>query len=89
MLCYNFYYECYSPYKKLKDKYVPERSTTDSKNVTICHKRKLSKNSSNETVFNISNVDYEKALTQSGYKSVDLKYAKNTEKKGTIIDVVT
>ena len=42
---------------------------------------RLSKNSSNETIFNISKVDYEKALKESGYKSVDLKYDKTTEKR--------
>ena len=42
---------------------------------------RLSKNSSNETIFNISKVDYEKPLKESGYKSVDLKYAKATEKR--------
>ena len=42
---------------------------------------RLSKNSSNETIFNISKIDYEKALKESGYKPVDLKYAKITEKR--------
>ena len=49
---------------------------------------RLSKNSSNETIFNISKIDYEKALKESGCKSVDLNYAKTTE-KGTIIEIVT
>ena len=81
----NLWNECYSPYKKLNDNllYVNISSNHPPQIIKMLPSsinEKLSKNSSNET-FNISQVDYETALKEIGYKSVDLKYAKTIEKR--------
>ena len=83
---FNLSDECYSPYKKPNDNLLYVNTSLNHppqiiKMLPSSVNERLSKNSSNETIFNISKVDYEKALKESGFKSVDLKYAKTTEKR--------
>ena len=42
---------------------------------------RLSKNSSNPEIFDKAKIDYEKALKDSGYKSVNLTFKKPAEKQ--------
>ena len=61
----------YTPYKN-------KPSTTDYKTTTNIYKynisNRLSNNSSNKQVFDISKGEYEKALRESGYENVSLIY---------------
>ena len=61
----------YKPYKN-------KPSTTDYKTTTNIYKynisNRLSNNSSNKQVFDISKGEYEKALRESGYENVSLIY---------------
>ena len=83
---FNLSNECYSPYKKPNYNLLHVNTSSNYppqiiKMLQSSTNERLSKNPSNETIFNISKVDYEKAHKESGYKSADLKYAKTTEKR--------
>ena len=73
----------YKPYKKLNDQlfYVNTSSNHPPqiiKQLPISISNRLSNNSSNKQVFDMSKGEYEKALRESGYKNVSLIY---TDKK--------
>ena len=75
---FNLLNECYSPYKKPNENLLYVNTSSNHppqiiKMLPSSINERLSKNSSNETIFNI--------LKGSGCKSVDPKYAKATEKR--------
>ena len=81
----------YRPYKKPNDKlsYVHTSSNHPQniiKQLPLSINKRLSKNSSNETIFNQAKPIYEEALKTSGYKNVNLSYnnySQNTENHRT------
>ena len=75
----------YSPYKKANDKLLYIHSSSNLppqiiKQLPNSISERLSKNSSNQEVFNTAKVEYEDALKKSGY-NVDLKYTNNKSEK--------
>ena len=75
----------YRPYKKANDKLLYIHSSSNHppqiiKQLPNSISERLSKNSSNQEVFNTAKVEYEDALKKSGY-NVDLKY---TDSNNTI-----
>ena len=80
---FNLLDETYKPYKKPNDQplYVNTSSNPPPqiiKQLPISISNRLSNNSSNKQVFDMSKGEYEKALRESGYKNVSLIY---TDKK--------
>ena len=76
----------YSPYKKPNDQllYVRTSSNHPPQIINMLPKsinERLSKNSSNPEIFDNAKIDYEKALKDSGYKSVNLTFKKPAEKQ--------
>ena len=76
----------YSPYKKPNDQllYVHTSSNHPPQIINMLPKsinERLSKNSSNPEIFDKAKIDYEKALKDSGYKSVNLTFKKPAEKQ--------
>ena len=74
----------YRPYKKANDKLLYIHSSSNHppqiiKQLPNSISERLSKNSSNQEVFNTAKVEYEDALKKSGY-NVDLKYSNNNQK---------
>ena len=75
----------YHPYKKGNDKLLYIHSSSNHppqiiKQLPNSISERLSKNSSNQEVFNTAKVEYEDALKKSGY-NVDLKYTDNKSEK--------
>ena len=75
----------YCPYKKANDKLLYIHSSSNHppqiiKQLPNSISERLSKNSSNQEVFNTAKVEYEDALKKSGY-NVDLKYTNNKSEK--------
>ena len=75
----------YRPYKKANDKLLYIHSSSNHppqiiKQLPNSISERLSKNSSNQEVFNTAKVEYEDALKKSGY-NVDLKYTDNKSEK--------
>ena len=75
----------YRPYKKANDKLLYIHSSSNHppqiiKQLPNSISERLSKNSSNQEVFNTAKVEYEDALKKSGY-NVDLKYTNNKSEK--------
>ena len=75
----------YCPYKKAKDKLLYIHSSSNHRPQTIKQlpnsiSERLSKNSSDQEVFNTAKVENEDALKKSGY-NVDFKYADNKSEK--------
>ena len=75
----------YRPYKKANDKLLYNHSSSNHppqiiKQLPNSISERLSKNSSNQEVFNTAKVEYEDALKKSGY-NVDLKYTDNKSEK--------
>ena len=73
----------YKPYKKLKHQLLYVNTSSNHppqiiKQLPISISNRLSNNSSNKQVFDMSKGEYEKALRESGYKNVSLIY---TDKK--------
>ena len=76
----------YSPYKKPNDQflYIHTSSNHPPQIINMLPKsinERLSKNSSNPETFDKAKIDYEKALKDSGYKSVNLIFKKPAEKQ--------
>ena len=76
----------YSPYKKPNDQflYVHTSSNHPPQIINMLPKsinERLSKNFSNPEIFDKAKIDYEKALKDSGYKSVNLIFKKPAEKQ--------
>ena len=76
----------YSPYKKSNDQllYVHTSSNHPPQIINMLPKsinERLSKNFSNPEIFDKAKIDYEKALKDSGYKSVNLTFKKAAEKQ--------
>ena len=76
----------YSPYNKPNDQllYVHTSSNHPPQIINMLPKsinERLSKNSSNPEIFGKAKIDYEKALKDSGYKSVNLTFKKPAEKQ--------
>ena len=76
----------YSPYKKPNDQllYLHTSSNHPPLIINMLPKsinERLSKNSSNPEIFDKAKIDYEKALKDSGYKSVNLTFKKPAEKQ--------
>ena len=76
----------YSPYKKPNDQllYVHTSSNHPPQIINMLPKsinERISKNSSNPEIFDKAKIDYEKALKDSGYKSVNLTFKKPAEKQ--------
>ena len=72
----------YRPYKKANDKLLYIHSSSNHppqiiKQLPNSISERLSKNSSNQEVFNRAKVEYKDVLKKSGY-NVDLKYTYNT-----------
>ena len=70
----------YKPYKKLNDQLLYVNTSSNNppqitKQLPISISNRLSNNSSNKQVFDISKGEYEKALRESGYKNASLVYA--------------
>ena len=81
----NLQNDTYRPYKKANDKLLYIHSSLNHppqiiKQLPNSISEKLSKNSSNQEVFNKAKVEYEDALKKSGY-NVDLKYTNNKSEK--------
>ena len=75
----------YRPYKKWNDRllYIDSLSNHPSKvikEIPNSIQERLSKNSSNEEIFNTAKCEYEDALKKSRFK-VDFKYTKNQRQK--------
>ena len=75
----------YRPYKKANDKLLYIHSSSNHppqiiKQLPNSISERLSKNSSNQEVFNTAKVEYEDALKKSGY-NIDLKYTDNKSEK--------
>ena len=75
----------YRPCKNPNDKLLyihssPNHQTLIIKQLSNCISERLSKNSSNQEIFNTAKVEYEDALKKSGY-SVDLKYTNSKSEK--------
>ena len=75
----------YRPYKKPNDKLLYIHSSSNHppqiiKQLPNSISERLSKNSSNQEIFNTAKVEYEDALKKSGY-NVDLKYTNNKSEK--------
>ena len=73
----------YKPYKELNDQLLYVNASSNHppqiiKQLPISISNRLSNNSSNKQVFDMSKGEYEKALRESGYKNVSLVY---TDKK--------
>ena len=73
----------YKPYKKRNDHLLYVNTSSNHppqviKQLPISISNRLSNNSSNKQVFDMSKGEYEKALRESGYKNVSLIY---TDKK--------
>ena len=76
----------YRPYKKPNDSLMYVHTSSNHpqqilKQLPKSLSERLSKNSSNEMIFNEAKNDYEEALKKSGYKDVKLEYKKPTPKK--------
>ena len=74
----------FKPYKKQNDQLLYVKTSSNHppqiiKHLPISISNRLSNNSSNKQVFDMSKCEYEKALRESGYKNVSLIY---TDKKG-------
>ena len=74
----------YKPYKKPNDQLLYVNTSSNYppqivKQLPIYISNRLSNNSSNKQVFDMSKVEYEKAVRESGYKNVSLIF---TDKKG-------
>ena len=77
--------DTYPPHKKANDKLLYIHSSSNHtpqiiKQLPNSISERLSKNSSNQEVFNTAKVEYEDALKKSGY-NVDLKYTNNKSEK--------
>ena len=75
----------YRPYKKPNNSLLYIHSLSNHppniiKQILNCIQERLSKNSSNEEIFNTEKCEYEDALKKSGFK-VDFKYTKNQRQK--------
>ena len=80
---FNLLDETYKPYKKPNDQLLYVNTSSNHppqiiKQLPISISNRLSNNSSNKQVFDMSKGEYEKALRESGYKNVSLIY---TDKK--------
>ena len=76
----------YRPYRKPNDNLLYIHTSSNQPPQIIKHlpdsiEEKLSNNSSNEQVFNSAKPEYEKALKNSGYKNVNLKYGAQKEQR--------
>ena len=74
----------YQPYKKPNDRLLYIHSLSNQlpnfiKQISNFIQERLSKNLSNEEIFNTAKWEYEDALKKSGFK-VDFKYTKNQQK---------
>ena len=80
---FNLLDETYKPYKKPNDQLLYVNTSSNHplqiiKQLPISISNRLSNDSSNKQVFDMSKGEYEKALTETGYKNVSLIY---TDKK--------
>ena len=71
----------YQPYKKPNDSLLYVNTSSNHpqqilKQLPVAISKRLSKNSSNQTVFEASKTNYEEALKNSGYANIDLQYSK-------------
>ena len=76
---FNLLDETYKPYKKPNDQLLYVNTSSNHppqiiKQLPISISNRLSNNSSNKQVFDMSKGEYEKALRESGYKDVSLIY---------------
>ena len=74
------------PHRKSNDNLLyihtsPNHPPQINKHVPDSIEERLSNNSSNEQVFNSAKPEYEKALKDSGYKNVELKYRAQKEQR--------
>ena len=84
------------PYKKPNDSLLYINTSSNHppqilKQIPTSIAERLSNNSSNETVLNLSKVCYEEALKQSGYSNTKLKYSEQTppkEKRNRLRNVI-
>ena len=81
----NLQHDTYCPYEKPNDKLFYIHSSSNYppqiiKQLPNSIPERLSKNSSNEEIFNTTKVEYEDALKNFGY-NVDLKYINNKSEK--------
>ena len=71
----------YQPYKKPNDSQLYVHTSSNHpqqilKQLPATISDRLSKNSSNQTIFDTSKTDYEEALKKSGYENINLTYSK-------------
>ena len=81
---FNLANSSYRPYRKPNDNLLYIHTSSNHPPQIIKHlpdstEERLSSNSSNEQVFNSAKPEYEKALKDSGYKNVNLKYREQKE----------
>ena len=74
------------PYRKPNDNLLYIHTSSNHPPQIIKHlpgsiEERLSNNSSNKQVFNSAKPEYEKALKDSGYKNVELKYRAQKEQR--------
>ena len=83
---FNLANSTYRPYRKPNDNLLYIHTSSNQPPQIIKHlpdsiEERLSNNSSNEQVFNSAKPEYEKALKDSGYKNVNLKYGAQKERR--------